>query len=128
MNKFAKGKRYKELTNNAIAEEYIKSLEQLYTDIVSVPMFEDDDVMLEDWGVSFFHKESQTEIAWTVIVCMMNFINQTGHLVSPVIKNTDFKFYAEVQEKLCLGESVEMAKDDIGLPFLLGLEEDEYDF
>ena len=34
MNKFAKGKRYKELTNNAIAEEYIKSLEQLYTDIV----------------------------------------------------------------------------------------------
>ena len=31
----------------------------MYTDVVSVPMFNDGDTHIEDWGIEFLYKESQ---------------------------------------------------------------------
>jgi len=60
-NKYSETKIYTKLTRNKVAEEYCKTLEQMYTDVVSVPMFNDGDTHIEDWGIEFFHKESQQE-------------------------------------------------------------------
>lgn len=118
-------KRYKKLSKNSVAEDYVKTLEAMYTDVVSIPMFNDADTHIEDWGIGFFHKESQMEIAWTIIMCMMTFINNTGHEVSHCLTNDDFKFYAQVQERTCLGESSTIYKDDLGFARMIELEQDE---
>jgi hypothetical protein len=115
IKKYSDVKVYPKLTNNSVAEEYCKTLEQMYTDIISVPMFNDQDTMIEEWGIEFFHKEAQGEVAWTVITCLMSFINNTGHMVSHVIENEEFGFYAQIQEKLCLGQEATIYKDIFGI-------------
>ena len=80
-----------------------------------------------DWGIGFFHKESQIEIAWTIIMCMMTFINNTGHEISHCLKNEDFKFYAQVQERTCLGQSSTLYKDDFGFSRMVEIAFDDLD-
>ena len=99
-NQYSQTKVYPKLTRNKVAEDYCKTLEQMYTDVVSVPMFNDGDTHIEDWGIEFFLKESQQEIAWTIITCLMAFINNTGHKLSDIIDNDELSFYAEIQERL----------------------------
>ena len=48
IKKYSDVKVYPKLTNNNVAEEYCKTLEQMYTDIISVPMFNDQDTMIEE--------------------------------------------------------------------------------
>lgn len=120
-------KRYDKLTKNSVAEDYCKTLEEMYTDVVSIPMFNDGDVHIDDWGIGFFHKESQIEIAWTIIMCMMTFINNTGHEVSHCLQNEDFKFYAQVQERTCLGQSSTLYKDDFGFSRMVEIAFDDLD-
>jgi len=110
---------YKSLSRNSVAEEYAKTLEEMYLDVVSVPMFDDVSTLIDEWGIEWFHQETQDEIAWTVITCMMNFINQTGHELSHVLDNEQFKFYAEVQERICLGKEATIFKDDMGVPSII---------
>lgn len=110
---------YDKLSKNTVAENYCKTLETMYTDVISVPMFNDADTLIEDWGIEFFHKETQQEIAWTIITCMMTFINNTGHQVSHVLTNDDFKFYAEVQERLCLGLPSTLMRDELNMPKIM---------
>ena len=91
----------------------------MYLDVISVPMFDDVSTLIDEWGIEWFHQETQDEIAWTVITCMMNFINQTGHELSHVIDNEQFKFYAEVQERICLGQEATIFKDNMGVPTII---------
>ena len=111
-------KTYKSLSRNSIAEDYAKTLEEMYLDVVTVPMFDDKDTLIDKWGIEWFHIETQDEIGWTIITCMMNFINRTGHELSHVLDNEQFKFYAEVQERMCLGLEPTMFKDNMGIPLI----------
>ena len=47
-------KRYDKLTKNSVAEDYCKTLEEMYTDVVSIPMFNNGDVHIDDWKIGFF--------------------------------------------------------------------------
>jgi hypothetical protein len=114
MNNNNEIKIYAFLKDSEEAENYAKTLECMFTDVKSVPMFNDESVMLDAWGIEFFHKESQREIEWVIITTMMTYINCTGYRVSHVLENEDFKFYAEVQENLCLGEEIMLTKDPYG--------------
>ena len=58
----------------------------------------------ENWGISFFYKDTKKQIEWTVIVALMAFINQTGSEVSYVLTNQKFKEFAIWQENSCLGK------------------------
>ena len=93
-------KTYKSLSRNSIAEDYAKTLEEMYLDVVTVPMFDDKDTLIDKWGIEWFHIETQDEIGWTIITCMMNFINRTGH------------------ERMCLGLETTMFKDNMGIPLI----------
>jgi len=125
IKKYNDVKVYSKLTRNSVGEEYAKTLEQMYTDVVLVPMFNDQDTMIEQWGIEFFHKESQGEIAWTIITCLMAFINNTGHMLSHVIENEELGFYALVQEKLCLGQEATIWKDVLGVATIVT--DEDYD-
>ena len=46
----------KSLTTNNRAENYALALQQMYSDVDFVPHFNDEEVLLEDWGISFFIK------------------------------------------------------------------------
>ena len=105
---------YSELKVSKEAESYALTLEKMYTDVLSVPHFEDNEVMIDEWGISFFHKESQKEIEWVIITVMMTYINVTGNKISHVLTNDDFKYYATVQESCCLGKQVMMMRDENG--------------
>ena len=72
------------------AEDYALTLQEIYSDIESVPHFNDEEVLLENWGISFFYKDTKEQIEWTVIVALMAFINQTGCEVSYVLTNQKF--------------------------------------
>jgi len=106
---------YKKLTKNKKAETYALTLEAMFSDVVSVPMFNDEDILIDKWGITFFHKESQSEISWAFILSLMNYINATGYQLSHVLTVPDFKFYAEVQERLCLGIPSTLGKDELGV-------------
>jgi len=127
MNDRSEVKVYKSLSRNSVGEEYAKTLEEMYLDVVSVPMFDDVDTLIDKWGIEWFHQETQDEIAWTVITCMMNFINQTGHELSHVIENEQFKFYAQVQERICTGQEATIFKDNMGVPSIIEQDMEQID-
>ena len=79
------------LIKTQYAEDYALTLQEIYSDIASVPHFNDEEVLLENWGIEFFYKDTQEQIEWTVIVALMTFINQTGCEVSYVLTNQKFK-------------------------------------
>ena len=92
------------LIKTQYAEDYALTLEEIYSDITSVPHFNDEEVLLESWGIEFFYKDTKEQIEWTVIVSLMAFINQTGCEVSYVLTNQKFKEFAIWQENRCLGK------------------------
>ena len=95
---------HKSLIKTQYAEDYALTLQEIYSDIESVPHFNDEEVLLENWGISFFYKDTKEQIEWTVIVALMAFINQTGCEVSYVLTNQKFKEFAIWQENSCLGK------------------------
>ena len=92
------------LIKTQYAEDYALTLQEIYSDIVSVPHFNDEEILLENWGIEFFYKDTQVQIEWTLIVALMAFINQTGCEVSYVLTNQKFKEFAILQENICLGK------------------------
>ena len=113
INKRNKTINYSSLKRTPFAENYALTLEELYSDIVSVPHFNDEEVMLEDWGIDFFYIDTKEELEWMVIVAMKVFINQTGCEVSHVLKNQKFKEFAVIQEYSCLGKNFVMINNGI---------------
>ena len=92
------------LIKTQYAEDYALTLQEIYSDVTSVPHFNDEEVLLESWGIEFFYKDTKEQIEWTVIVALMAFINQTGCEVSYVLTNQKFKEFAICQENRCLGK------------------------
>lgn len=103
-----------ELIEDVTAQNYAKHLEKIFTDLKSTPHFNDEEVVFEDTGISFFHKESKNEIEWAIVVNLQIFINLFGFKVSHILENEDFKVFAQMQEAECLGESFHLVKSDIG--------------
>jgi hypothetical protein len=93
----------KELTLSQNSDNFIKHIEKIYEDLVSTPHFNDEDVLLEDSGVCFFHKETKEELSWLIVVMLKIYINQLGHKASHVIKNKTLLGYIQSQEYSCLG-------------------------
>jgi hypothetical protein len=102
---------YSSLKRTKFAENYALTLQELYSDIVSVPHFNDEEVMLEEWGVDFFYIDTKEELEWMVIVALKIFINQSGCEVSHVLTNQKFKEFAVIQEYSCLGKNFMMFND-----------------
>ena len=92
------------LIKTQYAEDYALTLQEIYSDVTSVPHFNDEEVFLESWGIEFFYKDTKEQIEWTVIVALMAFINHTGCEVSYVLTNQKFKEFAIWQENRCLGK------------------------
>ena len=92
------------LIKTQYAEDYALTLQEIYSDVTSVPHFNDKEVLLESWGIEFFYKDTKEQIEWTVILALMAFINQTGCEVSYVLTNQKFKEFAIWQENRCLGK------------------------
>ena len=102
---------YSSLKRTKFSENYALTLQELYSDIVSVPHFNDEEVMLEEWGVDFFYIDTKEELEWMVIVALKIFINQSGCEVSHVLTNQKFKEFAVIQEYSCLGKNFMMLND-----------------
>ena len=47
------------LFKNQSSDNFVKHLEKIYSDLISTPHFNDEHVIFEDSGVSFFHKETK---------------------------------------------------------------------
>ena len=92
------------LIKTQYAEDYALALQEIYSDVVSVPHFNDEEVLIENWGIDFFYIDTKEQIEWTIIVALMVFINQTGCEVSYVLTNQKFKEFAIWQENRCLGK------------------------
>ena len=58
---------YSSLKRTQFAENYALTLQELYSDIASVPHFNDQEVMLEDWGVDFFYIDTKEELELSLI-------------------------------------------------------------
>ena len=101
------------LIKTQYAEDYALTLQEIYSDITSVPHFNDEEVLLENWGIEFFFKDTKEQIEWTVIVALMAFINQTGCEVSYVLTNQKFKEFAIWQENICLGKKQIIISNEI---------------
>ena len=95
---------YSSLKRTKYAENYALTLQEIYTDIISVPHFNDEEVFLEDWGIDFFYVDTKEEIEWMVILALTTFINQTGCEVSYILTNQKIKEFAVMQENHCLGK------------------------
>tara|TARA_Y100001970_G_C14227987_1_gene856818 strand:+ start:2018 stop:2401 length:384 start_codon:yes stop_codon:yes gene_type:complete len=104
---------YCSLKRAQFAENYALTLQELYSDIASIPHFNDEEVMLEDWGIDFFYIDTKEELEWMVIIALQIFINQTGYEVSHVLTNQKFKELAVIQEYSCLGKNFIMFNNGI---------------
>lgn len=101
-----------------VAEEYALTLEKIYEDVESIPHFNDEDIFLEEWGISFFHEETKKEIEWTLLIALRTFINQTGYAVSHVLTNERFKQFATAQEFCSLGKKFMIASNGFELELI----------
>jgi len=110
----------KELNVTKKGEDYAKRLENLYIEITSVPHFNDKEVFLDSSGISFFHKESQKEIAWTIAVCLQIFQKENMHKVSHVLTNKTFKVFAETTEAILENrDTIMLTRDAFGVGKLI---------
>jgi len=125
MSDLRKGEKMKEKSNlsetifrsllikTQYAEDYALTLQEIYSDVESVPHFNDEEVILENWGIEFFYIDTKEEIEWTLIVALLTFINQTGCEVSYVLTNQTLKKFAFMQENRCLGKKQLIVSDGI---------------
>tara|TARA_Y100001935_G_scaffold239767_1_gene227721 strand:- start:22 stop:426 length:405 start_codon:yes stop_codon:yes gene_type:complete len=110
----------KELNVTKKGEDYAKRLENLYIEITSVPHFNDKEVFLDSSGISFFHKESQKEIAWTIAVCLQIFQKENMQKVSHVLTNKTFKVFAETTEAILENrDTIMLTRDAFGVGKLI---------
>ena len=108
----------KSLSTNNKAENYALALQQMYSDVDFVPHFNDEEVLLEDWGISFFYKDTQDEIKWVILLALSTFINHTGYKVSHVLTDQKFKDFAIIQENSCLGIRKGILSDGVSLKII----------
>ena len=101
------------LIKTQYAEDYALALQEIYSDVVSVPHFNDEEVLIENWGIDFFYIDTKEGIEWTIIVALMVFINQTGCEVSYVLTNQKFKEFAIWQENRCLGKKQLLIQNEL---------------
>ena len=101
------------LIKTQYAKDYALALQEIYSDVVSVPHFNDEEVLIENWGIDFFYIDTKEQIEWTLIVALMVFINQTGCEVSYVLTNQKFKEFAIWQENRCLGKRELLISNDL---------------
>jgi hypothetical protein len=125
MSDLRKGEKMKEKSNlsetifrsllikTQYAEDYALTLQEIYSDVESVPHFNDEEILLENWGIEFFYVDTKEQIEWTVILALMTFINQTGCEVSYVLTNQTLKKFAIMQENRCLGKKQLIVSDGI---------------
>ena len=111
-------------TSNS-SDQFVKELDKLYGELVTTPHFNDEEVVLEEIGISFFHKETKEELAALIMTCLSFYINQTGHQVSHVIENNELKTYATVIENLSLGKSFMVTRNALGITEVIENEEKE---
>ena len=104
----------KELTLSQNSDNFIKHIEKIYEDLVSTPHFNDEDVVLEDSGVFFFHKETKEQLSWLIVVMLKIYINQLGHKASHVIENKTLLGHIQAQEYSCLGVQYHMLINEYG--------------
>ena len=86
-------------------DDFIKSQEEMYTDVITTPMFNDEDISIEKWGIDFFHQETKDELSWVIAISLMNLVNKCGYQISHLIDNEDLKTIIQNQENMCLGKS-----------------------
>ena len=113
INKRNKIINYTSLKRTQFAENYAITLQEIYSDLVTVPHFNDEEILLEDWGINFFYIDTKEELEWMVIIALQAFINQTGCEVSHVLTNQKFKEFAVIQEYSCLGKNFMMINNGI---------------
>lgn len=113
INKRNKIINYTSLKRTQFAENYAITLQEIYSDLVTVPHFNDEEILLEDWGINFFYIDTKEELEWMVIIALQAFINQTGCEVSYVLTNQKFKEFAVIQEYSCLGKNFMMINNGI---------------
>lgn len=113
------------LKTSKSSESFIKHLEKIYSDLVSTPQFNDEEVFFEESGVSFFHKETKDELASLLMTCLSLYINQTGNKASHVIKNEELKTYAEAFESVSLGKHILLMKNSLGITELTVRDEED---
>ena len=66
------------LSRNPFSDNFLEHVEKIYSDLVSTPHFNDEHVIFEDSGVSFFHKETKEELSWLIVIILRIYINQLG--------------------------------------------------
>lgn len=112
----------KALNTSEIGAKFAKKLEEIYVNVTAIPQFNDEEVMLEDHGISFFHRETQKEIAWTIRVCLTQFQEIYHEKVSHVLKNDEFRLFAETNEASLEGKKFTLIKEINGLvPYTLNV-------
>lgn len=93
----------KKLNQNAELREYAKYVDKLYSDVRVVPQFKDEDILIEEYGIEFFHKETQDEILWTATVMLMKLIEHTGCEMSDLISDSELLQYVKLAEARYMG-------------------------
>ena len=91
------------LFKNQSSDNFVKHLEKIYSDLISTPHFNDEHVIFEDSGVSFFHKETKEELSWLIVIILRIYINQLGFKASHLIKNKNLLGHIKSIEYDCLG-------------------------
>ena len=104
----------KELTLSQNSDNFIKHIEKIYEDLVCTPHFNDEDVLLEDSGISFFHKETKEKLSWSIVVILRIYVNQLGYKASHIIKNKTLLGHIQSQEYDCLGVQYHMLINEYG--------------
>ena len=91
------------LSRNPSSDNFLEHVEKIYSDLVSTPHFNDEHVIFEDSGVSFFHKETKEELSWLIVIILRIYINQLGFKASHLIKNKNLLGHIKSIEYDCLG-------------------------
>jgi len=102
------------LFQNQSSDNFVKHLEKIYDDLVSTPHFNDEYVIFEDSGVSFFHKETKEELSWLIIIILRIYVNQLGFQASHLIKNKNLLGHIKSIEYDCLGVNHHMLMNKYG--------------
>ena len=109
----------KSLKTSKSSDRFIVELDKLYSDLVSTPHFNDEEVFFDEIGISFFHKETKDELAAMIMTCLSFYINQTGYKASHVIENNELKTYATVMENVSLGKNFLVTRNALGITEVL---------
>jgi len=94
----------KSLNISKDAEEFANKLDLMFSDLVTTEHFNDKEVVIDKWGISYFHLETKKAIESLIINILTTYIELTGNKVTHVIKNDLLKNRCFLQEQLFLGK------------------------